>query len=146
MEVMDVVYMFVRACDASPRKANYSGGKTSTSAVLGHSTFTISRRAPPAAPVSGSMISSGQIAPRMKLVRRASRDLSADVQARERLFSNIGTHQTHGTVNIYRPTSFVSLYESDISKTDSVKSVSDAHALSTPIYCEQIVDEIWNTK
>eukprot|EP00903_Cladosiphon_okamuranus_P017642 g16249.t1 len=62
----------------SPRKAKYGGGKTSTSAVLGgHSTFTTPLRAPPAAPVSGSMASSGQIAPRMKLVRRASRDLES---------------------------------------------------------------------
>lgn len=66
----------------SPRKAHCKRGKTSTSAVLGQSTFTNPRGEPPSAPASGSMMSSGQIAPRMKLVRRASRDLSADVQAR----------------------------------------------------------------
>lgn len=82
MGVVDVrVCSFARDL-TSPRKAKYGGGKSSTSAVLGHSTFTMPRRAPPAAPVSGSMVPSGQIAPRMKLVRRASRDLSADIQAR----------------------------------------------------------------
>lgn len=66
----------------SPRRRYYEGGKTSKSAVLGHSTIPNSRGEPLSAPLSGSMISSGSIAPRMKLVRRASRDLSADVQVR----------------------------------------------------------------
>lgn len=70
-------------CCHSPRKGLYGQGdsKTSTTAVLGRLAFATSRQESPTAPVSDSMISSGRIAPRMKLVRRASCDLSADVQA-----------------------------------------------------------------
>ncbi|CAM9257500.1 unnamed protein product [Scytosiphon promiscuus] len=64
----------------SPRRAYYEGGKVK-SAILGNSTFANPLGEPLPAPLSGSMTSSGTIAPRMKLVRRASRDLSADIQA-----------------------------------------------------------------
>ncbi|CAM9285898.1 unnamed protein product [Ectocarpus sp. 6 AP-2014] len=70
------------ALQALPRKGHFKAGKSSTSAVLGYSAQTRPHEEPSSAPVSGSMMSSGNMAPRMKLVRRASRDLSADVQAR----------------------------------------------------------------
>lgn len=68
-------------CYGSPRKGRYGegGAKTSTATV-----FARSAKEPQSscAPASGSTFSSGRMAPRMKLVRKASRDLSADVQVR----------------------------------------------------------------
>ncbi|CAM9656208.1 unnamed protein product [Ascophyllum nodosum] len=54
---------------------------TKTAAVLDKTEFTKPHRDHVSAPVSGSIMSSSWMAPRMKLVRRASRDLSVDVQA-----------------------------------------------------------------
>ena len=67
----------------SPRQGRYGqgGANTKTAAVLDKTEFTKPHRDHVSAPVSGSIMSSSWMAPRMKLVRRASRDLSVDVQA-----------------------------------------------------------------
>lgn len=68
-------------CSGSPRKGHYGerSAKTSTATVFGRSGKEPQSSC---APASGSTFSSGRMAPRMKLVRKASRDLSADVQVR----------------------------------------------------------------
>lgn len=58
------------------------GAKSSASKLPGRSIkFAELPRDVAPAPVSGSIVTSGRMAPRMKLARRASRDLSADIQA-----------------------------------------------------------------